>query len=229
MAKKEILAMQEAAIRAQRAIESELGLELDSIKWCGTPISKGGRYRSVLLFFDNPPRIDSQQRDRIIELTLKHFGRNLYWIIARSADHGLWRWEHAQSPALTPEARYRLGLLCCDSVEDTEELYGTWVNTNYTVGIAKLVQSPSRWEMYDTINDIAAHYSGISDIKDEWIDSDGNYWYRCLQSTINIPAWYCLFKISKSATVLEWMLSHSRYPTRIVKDDLGYYIYYRKE
>jgi len=226
-AKKEILDMQEVAARAQSAIESELGLEVDHIEWRGPPKSKREGNRSVLIFFENALQIDSEQQRRIVELSLRLFGRGVFWIVARSGERGLWRWEHTGSPSLAPDAWCRLGLVCCDWPNENEELYGTWVNAGYTDGQAKLVRSPSRWEMYDTIKDIAAHYDGTSVIKDRWFDSEGNVWYRCLQSSINIPAWYCLFKLSKTATVLEWMISYKHYPTQIDPDDIGYHIYYR--
>ena len=120
--------------------------------------------------------------------------------------------------------------------KEDEELYGTWVNTSYSVAYQKLILYSGRWEGYKYESDTAAHDDGMIAIVKKWTDAEGNVWLNI--SAIDAEAvprlgesypdnWLC--KISKSGTVLERVESRKGFPTKIDPSALTYTIHYRQK
>jgi hypothetical protein len=126
-----------------------------------------------------------------------------------------------------------------------EEIYGTWTNDqpppahSKTVNTQKEVISADKNKLYYHISDESPMSEGTEVITSKWIDSDGNIWYKTLlaytSGTANGIKYQVLYKLSKSATVLEleWSMvgdfDPSQYPTKIDPKDSEYRILYRTE
>ena len=124
--------------------------------------------------------------------------------------------------------------------KDDEELYGTWLNTDYsgvphTYYCQKIVYSfGGGFGAYSFAKDVST-YPGKFTIVDKWTDSHGNIWYKVSFSITNKAyAGDALIKISNNVTVLQTFHYSSippRFLTKMDKDDpIGYYrIYYRQK
>jgi len=97
-----------------------------------------------------------------------------------------------------------------------EEIYGTWVNAKYD-GISyeqKIVYYYWGYgEFFRTLtNENLASKFGFT-IIDKWSDSEGNIWYKTYEISDNdYSVYFTLNKISKDATVLEYVDKLGDYP-----------------
>ena len=96
-----------------------------------------------------------------------------------------------------------------------EELYGTWTNDQMTT-YREVVCRPDGWNFFYHVGDAAAAVECKWELTGKWKDSDGNIWYKSV-STITGglegdtgTVLTTLYRLSKSATVLEFVWS---YPT----------------
>jgi len=123
--------------------------------------------------------------------------------------------------------------------KSNEELYGTWTNdkTTNAFHVQKRVHTADGdVKEYDEVSGSTLLAKGPSRIDRKWTDSDGNIWYEAYERlTSGVYAGYDfqrLFKLSKSATVLEYVQHHGysgpkNYPTKIDPGRSDYKIFYR--
>ena len=134
-----------------------------------------------------------------------------------------------------------LVLIVCTAVlmgskKKEEELYGTWINTNYnTVAkMAKYVFKPESirddadgmYTLYVRDYDENPYESVSFRIEDKWTDDEGNIWYKF--EPFAVFKYYALFKMSDSGQTLEMIFSNQDYPTEMDPTDIEYRIYYRQ-
>ena len=120
-----------------------------------------------------------------------------------------------------------------------EELYGTWINdkTINAFHVQKRVHTADGdVKEYDDLSGSTLLAEGPSRIDRKWTDSDGNIWYEVYERlTGGVYAgndFQRLFKLSKSATVLEYVQNYgyvgpNNYPTKIDPGRGDYKIFYR--
>ena len=120
--------------------------------------------------------------------------------------------------------------------KENEEIYGTWVNTEYGTMEAlfsqKRITNPDgTWEEYGGMADIAYRTLKYT-IIDKWTDSEGNIWYKLITEyggkAYGAKPFYELHKISNSGLTWEFVSSTEAYPTEIDPDHPMYFIYYRQ-
>ena len=121
---------------------------------------------------------------------------------------------------------------------ENEEFYGTWVNPDYDEGIhpGKLVVEHGKFAYYTMTYSTHSCKYGEYYIADKWTDSEGNIWYKyvdtlTITSVRDTNEKYGLAKINKSGSKLEIASQRNDYPTELDPDSLFYtlYIYYRQE
>jgi hypothetical protein len=135
-----------------------------------------------------------------------------------------------------------LVLIVCSAVlagsgKKEEELYGTWVNTDYNTSAkkAKYVFKPESirdeadgmYTLYVRDYDENPYESVSFRIEDKWTDDEGNIWYKIEPFAVFI--YYGLYKMSDSGQTLEMIFSNQDYPTEMNLNDIEYFIYYRQE
>lgn len=130
-----------------------------------------------------------------------------------------------------------------------EELYGTWINKNYSghydflndVHAQKEVIDSNGYHVFRFVDDFAEYFVGAETITSKWTDSEGNIWYKTHKGgwsqneikTSVVP--HFLYKLSKSATVRESVYAirdtytPSAFPTKIDSKDPSYLVYDRVE
>ena len=124
--------------------------------------------------------------------------------------------------------------------QDSEELYGTWVNEEYDKkGInAKWVLKPDgTLEGYTTSDSKKITETGEFIITDKWTDSEGNIWYKYMKKTLvigaikNLNTYYFLIKIHKELDIAEELWSSVDYPTEFNPDNMryNYWVFFRLE
>jgi len=123
--------------------------------------------------------------------------------------------------------------------KSNEELYGTWINdkTINPFHVQKRVHTPDgNVREYNDLSGSTLLAEGPSRIDKKWTDSDGNIWYEAYEKlTSGVYAgneFQRLFKLSKSATVLEYVQNYgyvgpNNYPTKIDPAAGHYKIFYR--
>jgi len=123
--------------------------------------------------------------------------------------------------------------------KSNEELYGTWTNdkTINPFHVQKRVHTADgNVKEYDDLSGSTLLAEGPSRIDKKWKDSDGNIWYEVYEKlTAGVYAgneFQRLFKLSKSATVLEYVQYHgyvgpNNYPTKVEPNVNSYKIFYR--
>ena len=98
-----------------------------------------------------------------------------------------------------------------------EEIYGTWENKNYegkTAGEKVVYFYWGYGESYRTEKSEAPSWKFGFTIVDKWSDSAGNIWYKSYEITTNdYSVYFTLSRISKDATVLEYVDAIGEYPT----------------
>ena len=117
--------------------------------------------------------------------------------------------------------------------KEDEELYGTWINTDYdeAVTYSKIIIKSD-----GTYNEYASSYSDVPiiigdfTINDKWAESDGSIFYEFVvikRSDPHNPI-YVLSKIDKASTVYEDLRTTIHMPTEFDPDDwhYTYRIYY---
>ncbi len=124
--------------------------------------------------------------------------------------------------------------------KEDEELYGTWVNTDYDVEpkAPKLVLKPDgTYNIYSMSNSDRIVSRGDFTIRDKWTDADGNIWYRYVytnydaKSITDTKPLYALAKIDPTGNTLERVFSGIDYPHELGPDliQYTYEIHYRQE
>jgi hypothetical protein len=113
---------------------------------------------------------------------------------------------------------------------DNEELYGEWVNTNYTTNpLQKWVINPdgTAWGCSRADLDIHAYRMRYL-ITGKWKDSNGNIMYKSHW----VGSWgaegFQLSRISASGKKLEYDYHPKVYPIRIDPKSVYYRVYFRK-
>jgi len=120
-----------------------------------------------------------------------------------------------------------------------EEIYGTWVNEQ--INPPKTAKNPDgTFANYFPASFSKPFQGGKSEIFKKWTDSEGNVYYDTFDTftfgSSMINKAQCLWKVSKSGTVLEqiWVsvsdFAPDKFPTFETKIDnmtTGYLIYYR--
>jgi hypothetical protein len=116
---------------------------------------------------------------------------------------------------------------------------GTWVNEKYDgtwYTPAKIELLPDGRELdYLRISDTTPEWEMQNASGEEWIDSEGNYWFKGQGIWVdygtnqNEQKFFILSKINASRTVLESATSQSDYPEELSPVGGQYSIWYRKE
>jgi|WetSurSiteA1Bulk_404760.scaffolds.fasta_scaffold75777_2 hypothetical protein len=119
-----------------------------------------------------------------------------------------------------------------------EEIYGTWVNKEYSGTIQAQYQ---KWvfrfwgyaEQYNKIADTVSAFQNTFFLVDKWTDSGANICYKVyVQEGSYKYGWFALIKISKGGTVFEYI--DAAYPLMwpteadLNPDNPNYRIYYRQ-
>lgn len=94
--------------------------------------------------------------------------------------------------------------------KDDEEIYGTWVNTDYSLAqLQKMSVKPSEIIRSASATDESSYqYMLTFTIIDKWTDSEGNICYKTENKDTYGLFYYVLYKISSSASTLEYVWSH---------------------
>lgn len=126
-----------------------------------------------------------------------------------------------------------------------EEIYGTWTNPQeppHIPTIQKAVYAPGSFKGYNLVSSTTPQLECSWEITGKWKDSEGNVWYKghskITGGTIGDTGaeWVSLYKLSKSASVLEEVLKIPTsdqeikkpvYPVSIDPKDDNYHIKYR--
>lgn len=119
-----------------------------------------------------------------------------------------------------------------------EEIFGTW--TNEKMSAQKSVIGADGGKLYLKLTDETPYAESTGEWISKWTDSEGNIWYKSLNSRSKGPysgfKFAELDKLSKSGTVLEsvWTapssdeeLKNPKYPTKIDPQDSSYNIYFK--
>jgi hypothetical protein len=116
---------------------------------------------------------------------------------------------------------------------------GTWVNEKYDgtfYTTAKIVILPDGRELdYLRVSDTTPQWEGRSTSEEEWIDAEGNYWFKGhgiwhdYGTNQNEQEWFFLSKINASRTVLESVTSGADYPEELSPIGGQYSIYYKQK
>jgi hypothetical protein len=120
--------------------------------------------------------------------------------------------------------------------KDDEEIYGTWVNADYSVGtsgVRLVIGSDGKFAEYGTETSTRPEWSGTFNLTEKWTDSSGeSIWYKAVFSVDQTQTiYYFLIRISDSGTVIESEFRSITYPTKIDPNDLrstNYTIRYRQ-
>lgn len=111
-----------------------------------------------------------------------------------------------------------VGLSLEEPMNPSEELYGTWVNTDYNTvsGVAaKRIFTPDgTWAKYKTV-DTEVWESGTFTVTHKWRDHEGNIWYKLIALHPRTGKYYFLAKVSNSGTTLECASSIFDYPAAL--------------
>lgn len=122
---------------------------------------------------------------------------------------------------------------------ENEELYGTWVNKEYSGSIyyqpQKEVVTADRYDWYHLIPDSVPYEGGTYQIDSKWMDAKGNIWYKILCTPDISEGGYAglkgrwLIELSNSATVWEatWHLLPADWPKEIERNVWSHNIRYR--
>jgi hypothetical protein len=102
---------------------------------------------------------------------------------------------------------------------DKEELYGTWINMNYT-GLPtqkRIIKPDGTFELFSRVNSVlkTPTYYGKYLITGKWNDAQGNIWYKYTQVHSYTGEGYLLLRISNSGNTLEYVKDHEAYPKKI--------------
>jgi len=117
--------------------------------------------------------------------------------------------------------------------KDDEELYGTWVNEDYSGGLSgsqkRSINPDGTCEIFMKVTDTTLEsWKGRFTIIDKWTDSQGSIWYKIHYEITSGPTDYSLARISSSGSVYEEVNSKADYPTEMDTGHYTYRIYYRK-
>ncbi len=114
----------------------------------------------------------------------------------------------------------------------TEECFGIWVNCTYNSEdkrAAKIIYNPDMtWTAYKTDSSFQPRWRGTISIIEKWHDKQGNVWYKITTNQLGIDIIvYELWKINKSATIIEGTWGAACIPKEIDPSSESYTIYYR--
>jgi beta-lactamase regulating signal transducer with metallopeptidase domain len=119
---------------------------------------------------------------------------------------------------------------------DNEEIYGTWVNTEYSGELSwpqKYVHYT--WGYCEYYNEMESKnpiigWDFTSTLVDKWTDAQGNIWYKEFQRYNMGDRWHQLVKISNNGTTLEFIWNKRDFPVAadLTPNSATYRIYYRQ-
>ena len=119
---------------------------------------------------------------------------------------------------------------------DDDEIFGTWVNTEYSGDQGwpqKIVYRPWGYvEYFMLVKNKNPVWPGTSTLVEKWTDEEGNIWYKDYyrEQYGGASALYQLYKISNNGTVFEMIWRKREFPTEAEMDPNGatYRIFYRQ-
>ncbi len=114
----------------------------------------------------------------------------------------------------------------------SEECFGVWVNSSYNNNekrAAKIIYNPDMtWTAYKTDSSFYPGWRGTISVIKKWRDRQGNVWYKITTNQIGLDIIvYELWKINKSATIIEGAWGIEYVPQEINPASGSYTIYYR--
>ena len=111
--------------------------------------------------------------------------------------------------------------------KNNEEIYGTWVNTEYNLVAQKVVMNPGGTWGWALQANAEPSMKNTYELKEKWTDSEGNIWYKAILESYRGKD-YVLVKISNSGNTREVVFDSDEYPTKIDPKKVNYRIYYRQ-
>jgi hypothetical protein len=102
--------------------------------------------------------------------------------------------------------------------EPKEEIYGTWINSEYAGDRAGRCQKIVLYdwgygEKWLKIEDEKPPWRWTYSVTEKWTDSDGNVWYRGYDQFPGWPLEYWLTKISNNDTTMECVFDRTKFPS----------------
>lgn len=113
-----------------------------------------------------------------------------------------------------------------------EELYGTWVNTDHVDEKKCIHYNWGYYELFFLVTDQTATVSGTFQIRDKWVGSDGNLWYKATCQYYGTPKMrFYLIKINEDEATREEVYSYNGFPSDsdLTSDHVQFRIWYRQE
>ena len=113
---------------------------------------------------------------------------------------------------------------------DNEELFGKWVNMEYTTGTPPQMANfkLGENEYYSSVDDKESMFTAEFIISHKWTDSKGNIWYRAKWNAGMMGSGFSLIKLSESGNTFESNFSQWEHPKEIDINNEYYRLYYRK-
>ena len=112
-----------------------------------------------------------------------------------------------------------------------EELYGTWINTDYDE--QKFIHYDwGYYELFFLVTDQTANIRGTFYIMDKWVGSDGNLWYKVTGQFKGTPNMrFYLVKINENEGTREEVWDYKDFPSEsdLTPEHVQYDIWYRQE
>jgi hypothetical protein len=112
---------------------------------------------------------------------------------------------------------------------DNEELFGAWVNKDYSGRPPqKVIYKLGGTEIFPFGNEKEAQWTTEDIISHKWADSEGNIWYKSKYKANYGDSGFMLLKVSNSGKTLEFVFQAIEHPKKLdIKND-NYRIYNRK-
>lgn len=108
-------------------------------------------------------------------------------------------------------------------------LCGTWINSEYTQGVQKLIILPDgSYSGYTKSNYDKAYVEGDCKIVEQWSDHHGNIWYKSIFIEEDGERNFCLMKESNSGKTIEYSYDSKNFPKLLNAEIYSYRKFFRQ-
>ena len=117
-----------------------------------------------------------------------------------------------------------------EAFSESDEIFGTWVNTKYVSGDRPqkiMLSYDGQFVTYDTKTSIEARQRGMFQVIKKWKDSEENISYQIKMRDPKYGIKYKLARISKDGDKFEFVCKSDKFPAEIDKNDPDYCHYIR--
>ena len=114
---------------------------------------------------------------------------------------------------------------------DSEELCGTWINVDLkdSRSVKVIFKPDGKFERFrNNVDSKIPYREGTYKITEKWTDTEGNIYYKCLQSDNHGRQSKHLCKLSQSGKIIEIVWGHNEYPAE-VSPRPGFYDKYTRQ